>query len=559
MQGENKACLRLLYNEIEDDDPPLIFNYEMLKFSFAGTSYRTPQRLIMYVHIPAELLGGGGESITARETCILKFLEPVISELSEEYSNVKKEARGQTAHFEIQSAGEIIARRNGIRYIADEDKFLLRLKFKVPLINEPAVNAKVALRAVKEVLFRINEALLRFEQAELEKYLETELRQREIRKYMSEHGLSAFIANGSILPRENGTEKPMSGAVPFVSCPELSVGIPISTGEVIAGMGIPLGITVVTGGGYSGKSTLLDALEMGIYNHIPGDGRELVLSDISALKANAEDGRPVSGLDISPFFKKLSGGTLSNFATSHASGSVSQAANIIEAAAGGVKLLLLDEDKCATNFMMRDFYMRSIVKNETIIPLTDRIKELYKSAGMSTILVIGGTSEYLSYADHVILMEDYLPKEITDEVKKLPLRPINKEEETAHFESSRRLLPRGTNQPLLYVQKVETENEKRIIIDEYTSDITHLTAIISSNQLNTLAYAAEQLLCIADAAEYELIELSEKCINAAFGDDEMSALPENSGSFYEEIRPIEIYSCLNRMRGLRFVSVQNKK
>ncbi len=164
------------------------------------------------------------------------------------------------------------------------------------------------------------------------------------------HNLCAFVANGSILPRENSTDAPMIDAIPFVSPAEMCVSIPLSDGTVMEGMGIPRGITVITGGGYSGKSTLLDAIELGIYNHIPGDGREYVLADPSALKTDAEDGRPVSHLDLSPFFNRLPGRDLGDFSTLHASGSVPQAANIIEAVCGGTHLLLIDEDKSATNF-----------------------------------------------------------------------------------------------------------------------------------------------------------------------------------------------------------------
>lgn len=155
----------------------------------------------------------------------------------------------------------------------------------------------------------------------------------------------------------------------------------------------------------------VDAIELGIYNHVPGDGRKYVLSDQSALKTNAEDGRPVEDIDLEPFFHRLSGNQdLKLFRTRHASGSVSQGANIVEAIGCGVKLLLIDEDKSATNFMIRDKVMRKIVPNEPIIPFTDRIEELNKNCGMSMILVIGGSAEYLAYADIVILMEDYEPK-----------------------------------------------------------------------------------------------------------------------------------------------------
>ena len=319
-------------------------------------------------------------------------------------------------------------------------------------------------------------------------------------------------------------------------------------------MGIKKGITVITGGGYSGKSTLLDAIEMGIYNHIPGDGREFVLTDSSALKMYAEDGRPVSELDLSPFFRYLPGRAgLQRFSTLHASGSVSQAANIIEAVCGKCRLLLIDEDKSATNFMIRDKNMRLVVKNEPIIPFTDRVRELYGEKNVSTILVIGGSSEYLAYADTVILMEEYLPHIITEDIRKLDLPEITKNETFANWTESRRIVPKETSKPFLYFRSVETENEKKIILDEYSADITLLTALISGNQLNPLSCVMERLLTDKDADNAELLEKVEEYTAKMLTDNDTSSLiPETAQRFYEEIRPIDAFCCVNRMRGLFF-------
>jgi len=260
------------------------------------------------------------------------------------------------------------------------------------------------------------------------------------------------VADGSILPCENDTAMPMKNATIFKSPESLRRTITFSDGSTIAGMAIPCGVTVITGGGYSGKSTLLDAIEMGIYNHIPNDGREFVITDDTALKIYAEDGRPVHSIDMSPFFKYLPGDVdVKSFSTLHASGSVSQTANIIEAVCAGSKLLLIDEDRSATNFMIRDSNMRKVVKKEPIIPFTDRVRELSRDKGVSTILVIGGSSEYLSYADTVILKDDYVARDITREVRTLSdLRAPVCEEMKAKWMDCRYLISKKTSQPFLY-------------------------------------------------------------------------------------------------------------
>ena len=224
----------------------------------------------------------------------------------------------------------------------------------------------------------------------------------------------AFVANGSILPRAKDGVSPLDGAVLFQSTPEDEIEL-----CGVRGMGIPRGVTVITGGGYSGKSTLLDAVAAGIYDHRAGDGRELVLTDETAVSIAAEDGRAVSRLNIGPFLKSLPGGNSpADFTTAHASGSTSQAAGIMEAVSAGSRLLLIDEDRSATNFMIRDAKMKALIKKEPITPFTDRVRELAER-GVSTILVIGGSGEYLGPADRVYLMDDYRISDATARAKEI--------------------------------------------------------------------------------------------------------------------------------------------
>jgi hypothetical protein len=224
----------------------------------------------------------------------------------------------------------------------------------------------------------------------------------------------AFIADGSILPRAGDGISPLPDAVPFVSTPEDEIEL-----CGVRGMGIPRGVTVITGGGYSGKSTLLDAVAAGIYDHRIGDGRELALTDETAVSIAAEDGRAVSRLNICPFLKSLPGGNSpADFTTAHASGSTSQAAGIMEAVSCGSRLLLIDEDRSATNFMIRDAKMKALIKKEPITPFTDRVREL-AARGVSTILVIGGSGEYLGPADRVYRMDEYRISDVTEDAKRI--------------------------------------------------------------------------------------------------------------------------------------------
>jgi predicted ABC-class ATPase len=246
-----------------------------------------------------------------------------------------------------------------------------------------------------------------------------------IRGKLHEKGLVAFIADGSVLPRMSGVDdRPLKGGnvVAFKTPEALRVGFETPNRGVVTGMGVPRGITLIVGGGYHGKSTLLNAMEKGIYDHVAGDGREYVVSDRQAVKIRAEDGRSIENVDISPFINDLPfGQDTHSFSTSDASGSTSQAANIIEALEAGARVLLIDEDTSATNFMIRDGRMQRLVAKakEPITPFIDKVKQLYASYGVSTVIVMGGTGDYFEVADTVIMMDEYVPRDVTAEAKEI--------------------------------------------------------------------------------------------------------------------------------------------
>jgi len=249
--------------------------------------------------------------------------------------------------------------------------------------------------------------------------------QEHLRARLREMGLVAFVADGAVLPRESGvSDRPMRGpkVVRFRSPDGLRVTVQLPHAGQVTGMGIPEGVTLVVGGGYHGKSTLLRAIERGIYNHVPGDGRELVVTVPDAVKIRAEDGRRVEQVDISPFITNLPGGEDTRaFSTDQASGSTSQAANIVEALELGARLLLLDEDTSATNFMIRDRRMQELVAKdrEPITPFLDRVRQLYEEKGVSTVLVVGGSGDYFDVADTVVMMDNYLPRDVTRRAKEI--------------------------------------------------------------------------------------------------------------------------------------------
>ena len=245
--------------------------------------------------------------------------------------------------------------------------------------------------------------------------------QQFIREELKRRHLVAFVADGAVLPRESGvSSRPMKGGVAFSSPDSLRVELELPNKGKITGMGLKEGITLIVGGGYHGKSTLLKALELGVYNHVSGDGREYVITDDTALKLRAEDGRSINNVDISLFINDLPNKKDTHrFSTPDASGSTSQAAGVIEGWEAGSRVFLIDEDTSATNFMLRDELMQHIISRdkEPITPFIERARDLFEKAGISTVMVAGSSGAYFYIADTIIQMDCYEPFDITEKTK----------------------------------------------------------------------------------------------------------------------------------------------
>ncbi len=379
------------------------------------------------IGIPAEELGisEGTQDYVIADWC-LRAVKPYMDELNDELFNRSRPVEENGWFYFCQPGGEITVRNSAyfaVRMPRDYDygsginiypwvgrevpkTLYLCLMIQVQL---PYHKMKKSIRMLTADLPKAMDRYIReFDREALARVIELSQRQRTIREFLRDSGYCAFIANGSVLPRSKGTDLPMQGGVPFRS----PAGDEIEVAGT-RGMGIRRGVTVITGGGYSGKSTLIDAIAAGINNHALGDGRELCITDSTAATVCAEDGRAISHVNISPFIKGIPGADTRDFSTDRASGSTSEAANIMEAVDSGAKLLLIDEDRSATNFMIRDPIMRRLIKDEPITPFTERVREL-SADGISTILVIGGSGEYLSVADKVYIMEGYQPNDITE-------------------------------------------------------------------------------------------------------------------------------------------------
>lgn len=467
---------------------------------------------------------------------------------------------GKSGLLSVSSCGQEILSRTACEICTSKDSTLI-FRFH---IGFPANGRTINATELEKILFDFLPACVErgclYRTCDKKKLTETfELAEDQtfIRKEIHRLGLAAFVADGSILPRQSGvSDLPMKDGVAFSSPESLRVTLHLPHRGSLSGMGIPRGITLIVGGGYHGKSTLLKALETGVYPHIAGDGREYVITDESAVKLRSEDGRIIKNVDISLFINDLPNGRdTTSFSTLDASGSTSQAAGTVESIEAESRLFLIDEDTSATNFMVRDTFMQQVIsrEKEPITPFLERARDLYEKAGISTILVAGSSGAFFHIADTVIQMDCYHPVDITEKVKTLckdyPLSPSS----PAPFRmpSAKRIFARPSKkQADRRDGKIRQRSKDVFSIGKEEVDLRYVEQIKDSEQTASLAlllgYAKDHYSdgkkTIPEIADLLYQELKQNGYSGFFRN---SYIPGG----YAIPRLQEIHACLNRYRG----------
>ncbi len=523
-----------------------------------GDPFATPSQV--RVQLPQSVAGFPGDlyRTRSREIALRDYLTRQFDHAARGISS--RRGTGNSGLIAITHVGQSILERTSA-FVTDE---LVEVRFVVGL---PARGRSIAGRQAAEMLCddipHIVDQALKYRQLDataIEHHVETVEDADWLRQNLVERGLVAFIPDGAILPRRSGVDdQPLSAeAVAFQSPETLRVEFTCPNRGLITGMGIPVGVTLIVGGGYHGKSTLLRAIELGVYNHIPNDGRELVVTNPAAVKIRAEDGRSIASVDISPFINQLpQGRSTSQFSTTNASGSTSQAANIMEALEAGARLLLVDEDTAATNFMIRDRRMQQLIAKdkEPITPFIDKVRQLYTDYAVSTILVMGGSGDYFDVADTVIAMENFQPHDVTEKAKaiafanqteRIPEGGKGFGEITPRIPLAESIDPsRGHREVKLKVRDVD-----EVVFGTEEIDLGAVEQIVERGQLRAIAeaivYAKRQYI----NERYTLPEI----LNHVMADiesqglDLLTYMPEGDLVLF---RRFELAAVLNRLRTLK--------
>ena len=522
-----------------------------------GDPFASPSKLSIHIKgaaagFPKELFETEHRRIALQDYLTRQFGRGV-----EKYA-FKAKGSGKSGLISVSRCGQEVLERTACQIQPENGNILLRMEIGFPA-NGRTINARELEKILFDFVPECVKASLFYKNLDakrLRRIVDLAEDQEYIRKELPKLGLCAFVANESVLPRESGiSSRPMRDGIAFQSPKEQEVTLELPHKGKIIGMGIRRGITLIVGGGYHGKSTLLKALELGVYNHIAGDGREYVITDATAVKLRAEDGRSIQKTDISMFINDLPNKKDTTcFSSMDASGSTSQAANLIEAAEAGAGLLLLDEDTSATNFMIRDKVMARLVSDEKepITTLLRHIRGIYRTLGISFVIVVGSSGDYLSVADFVLQMDHYKVKDVTKEAKSIceecGIAGQYPENEITVPAFSRKLKPVKPGR-----RKIKSMGTDTVLIDREAIDVRYLEQLSENGQTTALAHMMSWILDNVKAEE-DIQHIIERMYTIIEKRGMEAIIPAScSGGHPVLPRKQELYACLSRYRSAKIV------
>ena len=437
----------------------------------------------------------------------------------------------------------------------------LRLRWSLPAFGREIAGRQAARNLNLDLARAIASLDLRESElgAEAWKHCQVAEDHAALQEILVERGWVAFLADGANLARRSGVSQlPLEGGVPLTAPETLAQTVQLPHAGVVRGTAIPAGVTVIAGGGYHGKSTLLNAIARGIYPHIPGDGRELVATVPEAMAVRAADGRAVTGVDLRPFISHLPGRDAdpAQFTTANASGSTSQAASIMESlelwGQPAQAALLLDEDTCATNLLIRDQRMRALVSSERepITPLVDRIRALHRERGISTLIVMGGSGDYLDVADQVLIMDSYRLVDATAQARQVCDSQPRVDTSLPDFPLPAQRLPQSPEAKRRGPSRTRALGTQRLVLDRHEVDVADVSGLVDEGQALAVAWALRALLERHFDGRTSLPQALAQ-VAKRLDDVGLDALGEAHPAFLVRPRLVDVGAAVNRLRSLQ--------
>lgn len=531
-------------------------DFELVIDHVQGDPFAEPSRLRALVPAASARLPDWSIANEPRTTATADFLNRALFRSLKAVST--RRGSGRSGELSVLSPGQEVLVRSCIR-VSAAGAVEARFRAGLPANGRTILGAAAADLLTRDVVSAVRDALFfaALDGDALRTHVETIEDARAMRALLADRALAAFVADGALLPRRTGIDdRPLDADVVAFRAPDaLRVTLRAPNAGAVSGLGIPHGVTLIVGGGFHGKSTLLRAIERGVYDHIPGDGRERVVTDSAAVKIRAEDGRAVAGTDIANFIGHIPRrGDTREFVTTNASGSTSQAAAIIEAMEVGARVLLLDEDTSATNFMIRDARMQSLIadEHEPITPFIDRARQLTDVHRLSTIVVVGGSGDYFDIADTVIAMRDYVPSEVTCDAKHIARQQPTKRRSAAgewrpirtRSPDPASLDPSRGRHPV----EVKARTRERVLFGAQEVELSAVEQLVEAAQARAIALAIAHARAHWQRSSPTIATALHAIMDTAHNLDAFQEYPTGE---LAEFRVFELAAFLNRIRGFR--------
>ena len=525
-----------------------------------GDPYADPSRVTVTVEPEVAAYPERAFESTPRALGTAALLARTFASAARRHSS--RRGSGKSGRIRMEDPGQLVLAQTAVRVDrtgAVEARFTVGLPARGRRISGGEAGALL----LDDVPAVVRAALLseRYEPSKIEECAAANEDAEALRATLRQRGMVAFVADGARLPRRSGVDdRPLETetVIPFEAPEGLAVNVRLPNAGVVSGMGIPEGVTLIVGGGFHGKSTVLRALQDGVYNHRPGDGRELAVSRSATVKVRAEDGRAVAGVDISDFIDGLPlGRSTGAFSTENASGSTSQAATIVEALEAGAEVLLVDEDTSATNFMIRDRRMQALVpkEGEPITPFVDRVRSLHRDLGVSTVLVLGGSGDYLDVADRVIRMTAYRSEDVSErasEVARVFPTGRAREAETEMTRADARSPAHGSIDASRGRRSsyVRVPDGRTLLLGNESVDLAAVEQLVLRSQIHSLGLALARIAEGLPGDPRTVPELLD-ALDTLVTEDGLDALSDRRLGTLSAVRRFEVAAALNRLRTLR--------
>jgi predicted ABC-class ATPase len=523
------------------------------------------QPALFIVRVPQTIAGFAPHlfSTPVRRTALEDFLTRRIAEQIDVLAHYDEQGLSRR-HLMVAEPGQKILPRTSL--LVTEEYVEARIYVRLPQRD-----GRIDADRVKDIFFDeltsvVNHSLIacNLDEQEMNHFVDVMEDADQIRQMLPTRGLVSFVGEGSLPARLGDSDYPaFENTTPLTMDESLLVDVDTPNAGTVKGLGVPTGVTLIVGDEYSSRAALMRAIASGIYNHVPGDGREQVITVPDAVHVAAETGRSIQKVDISSMIPAQSGVRSDAFSAEQADACSAQAAAMVEALEVGARALLFDESESSAAFLTQDTRLMGLMPEAgaRVTPLSARARQLADDLGVS-IIVAGSASvaEFIPVADTILKIEAGRVSDVTDAAKKMDLNQLVTDSElvdvSSLVEKNRWVVPTsidasaGPHDQMIKAEAVDLLQFGRSVIQlRNTSQIAdkHQTATIG-----LILYYAKLRYMDEGRPIREIMDL----IDRDLGTEGLECLSRDLRGDLARPRRYEIAAALNRLETMRISHVE---